>query len=77
MSDDNVWQEEEELMDEEACRLADEFLDLAQAGRNPDPEEFLFRHPAYEKILRPVVEGAAMLVAEMRRNGLSPGASQD
>ena len=55
------------FMDEEACRLADEYISLAQAGRNPDPEEFLARNPGLEQELRPVVEGAAMLSAVMRR----------
>ena len=58
---------DESFRDGEASRLADEYIVLAQAGRNPDPEEFLARNPRLEQELRPVVEGAARLSAEIRR----------
>lgn len=48
-------------------RLADEYLGLVQARKNPDPEAFLARHPEHEAWLRPIVEGAAMLGAVMKR----------
>ena len=65
LEDDEMNEESE--MSEQEIHLADEFIELARAGNNPGVEEFLSRHPQYEENLRPVVEGAALFSAEVRR----------
>ena len=51
----------------ESQRLADAYIELARAGVEPDVEEFLARYPGLARELRPVVSGAALLAAEVRR----------
>ncbi len=63
----NGWKYAKKGLNSEAQRLADEFLDLVQRGKNPAPEKFLKRYPAYREILAPIVEGAARLNRVMKR----------
>jgi hypothetical protein len=60
------WQEGVELTGEEQA-LADEFMELERAGAGPSIEGFLARMPGSAERLRPVLEGAQLFCAEVRR----------
>jgi hypothetical protein len=57
---------EEELSEEESAAF-DEFEEELVAGRKPDIRQFLSRHPAMARRLRPLCETAQLLYEEMQR----------
>ena len=56
-----------EKLEAKEASVMERFIRDVRAGKSPDPEQVLRRHPQYERSLRPTLDGMVLLDKEYRR----------
>jgi hypothetical protein len=54
-------------LEAQEASVMDRFIRDVRAGKSPDPELVLRRHPQFERSLRPTLDGMVLLDKEYRR----------